>query len=276
MKYFIIALSLSLYTVNHLQAQYYYKDFVSNNQAIKEMELYKKAGIKSVKIKSLEANGEESQDFFCEKKISKDYKKTSLYTRSGNTGKSLMETYFDAQGLLIKTYDSSDIVVSVNQFFYDKNNKLIKTNFASRSNDDDFVNEITEEHIYQFNEDGLPGSMIKIKNKTDSLLILFSKDENNNIAIEKDTKTGAKYYYYYDESNRFTDLVHSNEFKQKMVADYIFEYNNEGLVSQMTTTEEGNDNFIVWKYDYVNGLKVKERIFDKNGELMGKILYEYK
>jgi hypothetical protein len=105
---------------------------------------------------------------------------------------------------------------------------------------------------------------------------LFSIDENNNIAIEKDTKNGSKYYYYYDESNRLTDIVHTNEFKQKLIADYVFEYNDEGQINQMTTTEDGNDNFTVWKYDFENNLKVKERIFDKNGILIGKIIYEYK
>ena len=70
--------------------------------------------------------------------------------------------------------------------------------------------------------------------------------------------------------------MHTNEFKQRLVADYVFEYNEEGKISEMTTTEDGKDNFTVWKYDYENHLKVKERIFDRNGMLMGKIIYEYK
>ena len=187
-----------------------------------------------------------------------------------------METYYNAKGLIVKTYDSSELVVTMNQFFYGNNNAIIKTIFHSKSNDDDFVNEITEEHIYEYSPDGILLSMLKIKNQKDSVLILFSTDEKNNIAVEKETKNGAKYYYYYDESNRFTDLVHTNQFKQKLVADYIFDYNEDGQIDKMTTTEDGNDNFTVWKYDYENGLKVKERIFDKNGILLGKIIYEYK
>jgi hypothetical protein len=46
--------------------------------------------------------------------------------------------------------------------------------------------------------------MIRVKNKYDSTTILFSADENNNISIEKDTKSGSKYYYYYDAKNRLT------------------------------------------------------------------------
>ena len=274
-KYFSLFI-LSVCFGNVLFAQFFYRDLISIAQANEEMAAYKMAGIKNIKIKSLEANGEESEDFFCEKKLSKDFRKSSLYTRTGNQGKSLMESFFNKEGLLYKTYDSSEIVVSRNEFFYDNNKRLSSTLSYSKSNDDDFINEITEAHVYQYNEDGIPISMLRIKNQTDTIVILFSLDENNNVAIEKETKNGSKYYYYYDEDKRLTDVVHTNEFKQRLVADYVFDYNEEGKISEMTTTEDGNDNFTVWKYDYENHLKVKERIFDRNGMLMGKIIYEYK
>ena len=274
-KYFSLFI-LSVCFGNVLFAQFFYRDLISIAQANEEMAAYKKAGIKNIKIKSLEANGEESEDFFCEKKLSKDFRKSSLYTRTGNQGKSLMESFFNKEGLLYKTYDSSEIVVSRNEFFYDNNKRLSSTLSYSKSNDDDFINEITEAHVYQYNEDGIPISMLRIKNQTDTIVMLFSLDENNNVAIEKETKNGSKYYYYYDEDKRLTDVVHTNEFKQRLVADYVFDYNEEGKISEMTTTEDGNDNFTVWKYDYENHLKVKERIFDRNGMLMGKIIYEYK
>ena len=256
-------------------AQYYYKDFIGVKQAAKDMAAYKKAGIHAIKIKSYEANGEESEDFFCEKKISKDYKKASLYTRSGLSGKSLMESFFNEKGLLIKTYDSSEMVVSSNLFEYDEDNRLVKSISTSKSNDDDFLNEITDEHIYNYKDEFMPLSMTRIKNNQDSLTILFSLDESGNIAVEKDTKTAAKFYYYYDQ-NGITDVVHSNEFKNKLIADYIFEYNEAGQISQMTTTEEGDNNYFVWKYNYENNLKMRESIFSKDGMIMGKIEYEYK
>ena len=277
MKTFCLYLTILLISFsNHICAQYYYRDIVSITQANNEMNNYKKAGFKNIKIKSIDPNGEESIDFFCEKKIAKDYRKTSLYTRTGNEGKSLMESFFDKNGLLIKTYDSSDLVVLKNEFVYNEKKMLIKTSSFSRSNDDDFINENLEIHLYHYNDSGLPTNMYRIKNNSDTTMILFSIDENNNIAIEKDTKNGSKYYYYYNESNRLTDIVHTNEFKQKLIADYVFEYNDEGQINQMTTTEDGIDNFTVWKYDFENNLKVKERIFDKNGMLIGKIIYEYK
>jgi hypothetical protein len=119
--------------------------------------------------------------------------------------------------------------------------------------------------------------MIRVKNHTDSTVILFALDEVGNVAIEKDTKSGTKYYYYYDAKKRITDIVQANDLKTGLVPDYIFEYNNSaGLLSQMTTTEEGGNYYFVWKYTYDNGLRIKERCYSKERRLMGSVEYEYK
>jgi hypothetical protein len=266
---------LMLITICNNYAQYYYKDIVSTIQAKKEMESYKSAGIHQMKINSIESNGENSQGFYCEKKITKDYKKTSLYTKSIGTSKSVLISYFNDDNQLIKTYDSSELVISSNEYVYD-NNRLIKITTVSKSSDDDFVNNLKEEHIYIYtNNTDLPERMYRIKNSKDSNLVVFSIDENNHISIEKDTRNASKYYYYYTTSNQISDIVHTNEYKQKLVADYIFEYNSLGQISQMTTTEDGNDNFLVWKYAYDNGLKTMERIYSKDGKMIGKLEYKY-
>ena len=266
---------LMLITICNNYAQYYYKDIVSTIQAKKEMESYKSAGIHQMKINSIESNGENSQGFYCEKKITKDYKKTSLYTKSIGTSKSVLISYFNDDNQLIKTYDSSELVISSNEYVYD-NNRLIKITTVSKSSDDDFVNNLKEEHIYVYtNNTDLPERMYRIKNSKDSNLVVFSIDENNHISIEKDTRNASKYYYYYTTSNQISDIVHTNEYKQKLVADYIFEYNSLGQISQMTTTEDGNDNFLVWKYAYDNGLKTMERIYSKDGKMIGKLEYKY-
>ena len=64
---------------------------------------------------------------------------------------------------------------------------------------------------------------------------------------------------------------------RKIVPEYVFQYNNSaGLLSQMTTTEEGGNYYYVWKYTYDNGLRTKEKCFNKEKRLMGSIEYEYK
>ncbi len=276
MNKLIIGLSLFLAGSGAAQAQYYYKDIVSNKQVIADLASYREARIRTIKIKSFESNGEPSEGFFCEKKVAKDYKKTALYTRSDMSGNSLLESYFNESGKLIKSYDSSSISMSSSEYSYDDAGRLIKIVSISKSNDDDFVNELREEHLYEYNENNQPLKMTLVKNKYDSIAILFSLDENGNVTIEKNTKSGAKYYYYYDAQKRLTDVVHANEYKQGLVADYLFEYNPAGLLSQMTTTEEGGNNYYVWKYTYDNGLRIKERVYSKDRRLMGSIEYEYK
>ncbi|MEP7164052.1 MAG: hypothetical protein ABI741_05115 [Ferruginibacter sp.] len=258
------------------RAQFYYKDIISNNQLLKEMALYKENKVRTVVIKSFEDDGSESDGFLCEKTLSKDYKKTELFTRSNVSGASLFTSWFNNKGQLIRTNDSSVISVTVNNYSYDGQDRIKSILSSVRSFDDDFVNEILEEHIYIYNEKNVPEKMIRVKNKYDSTTIQFLPDEKNNIGIEKDTKNGSKYYYYYDDRSRLTDIAHSNEFKPAVSADYLFEYNSANLLTQMTTTEEGGSYYYIWKYNYSNGLRSTEKCYSKEKRLMGTIEYEYK
>ncbi|HMJ46153.1 MAG TPA: hypothetical protein VK498_02425 [Ferruginibacter sp.] len=257
-------------------AQYYYKDIISNKQLLTEMASYRENKIRTVSIKSFEDDGSPSEGFFCQKKISKDYRKAELFTRSNLSGPSLFTSLFNSNGQVLSTHDSSDISVTNNIYSYDENQRIHSILSSVRSQDDDFVNEILEEHIYYYDAGGQPEKMIRVKNRTDSTIIMFAKDDNNNIAIEKDTKNASKYYYYYDAKNRLTDVVHSNDFKTKLLPDYLFEYNAAGLTSQMTATEEGGNYYFIWKYAYENGLRIREKCYSKEKRLMGTIEYEYK
>jgi hypothetical protein len=271
---FVFVISFLALTI--VNAQYYYKDILSTKQVIAEMAQLKEQKIKTVSLKSFEDDGSPSEGFFCEKRLSKNYSTTKMLTKSFVTGASVFTSSFNNKGLLIQTIDSSEISSSTSVYSYVDNDKIKSIISIVRSSDDDFKNEIKEEHLYEYDEKSLPIKMIRIKNSGDSTIFLFSADEKNNISIEKNTKTGDTYYYYYDTKNRVTDVVRLNQFNQKMLPDYIFEYNNAGLVAQMTTTEEGGSYYFIWKYTYANGLRVKEKCFSKEKRLMGTIEYEYK
>ncbi|RYY50347.1 MAG: hypothetical protein EOO06_04300 [Chitinophagaceae bacterium] len=258
-------------------AQYYYKDIVSSNQLQKEMSRLKENKIRTINIRSFEDDGTPSEGFFAQKKISKDFGKTELLTRSNISAPSLLISNFNNAGQVLSTHDSSEISVTTNAYQYTPDGKISRINSSIRSRDDDFTSEIHEEHIYNYNENGQPEKMVRVKNFRDSTVILFATDEHGNVAIEKDTRTGSKYYYYYDAKNRLTDVVQENDLKLRMHPDYIFEYNNSaGNMSQMTTTEEGGSYYYVWKYTYDNGLRVREKCYNKERKLMGTIEYEYK
>lgn len=258
-------------------AQYFYKDIVSNKQLLNDMAAYKENKIKTINIISVETNGMPSEGFFCQKKFNRDYTKSELFTRADMASASMLTSTFNKKGLLERTHDSSDIAVTTNRYSYDENDRIVSIFSSIRSQDDDFLTEIVEEHIYSYSQSGIPEQMIRVKNRTDSTLILFAADDNNQVAIEKDTKSGTKFYYYYDAKNRLTDIVQENEFKPRLKPDYIFEYNNaSGKMSAMTTTEEGVNDFYVWRYTYDGNLRIKEKCYNRAKQLLGSIEYQYK
>ncbi|MFT3911186.1 MAG: hypothetical protein QM737_17330 [Ferruginibacter sp.] len=265
-------------------AQYYYKDIISNKQISADMATYKSKKIHSIKLKSFEEDGSESDGFLCEKTISRDYSTVELFTRTNISAISLFISVFNDKMQLINSTDSSNISSTHTYYTYDQQGRLKKVETVVRSNDDDFTNEIIEEHIYTYNDAGHPMYMMRVKDKRDSTKILFSLDEKNNVAIEKDTKTARKFFYYYDAKNRITDIAHTNEFRQNTVADYVFEYDAGGMLKQMTVTEEGvcpdrqdvEPIYTIWRYVNEDGLRQKEGLFTQNGKLLGSIEYEYK
>jgi YD repeat-containing protein len=257
-------------------AQYYYKDLVSNKQLIAEMAMLKEQNIRTVILSSFEDDGKPSEGFFGERKINKKFTQVQTRTKSYVTAASEFVSEFDAKGLLTHTTDSSEIASSNAYFSYYDNGTLKSIVTINRSSDDDFKNEIKEEHFYEYNANGNPAKMLRIKNNTDTTIITFAYDEAGNVSIEKNTKNGDTYYYYYDAKKRITDVVRLNPNSQKMLPDYMFEYNTSGQITQMTTTEEGGSYYFVWRYTYENGLRIREKCFSKERRLMGSIEYAYK
>src|SRR5258706_15583130 len=115
---FTLLFSFVLFTKS-LQAQYYYKDILSNKQLVADMAILKQQKIRTVVVHSFEPDDQPSEGFFCEKKISKDYRKIVTYSKSAETNKSILTTYFNEKGLLIKTVDSSELNTSSSDFVYD-------------------------------------------------------------------------------------------------------------------------------------------------------------
>ena len=259
------------------KSQYLFQELMSIEQACNERTQLIQKNFRKVKVISFEEDGEESKRFFCEKKFDKTHSNYKLYTRSGDGGKSIMTGFFNELGKLSKTIDSSETVVRICNITYDENNRIAQTNTVSRSKDEDFVIELKEVHQYGYENSSSkhPLSMLKIKQDKDSSRIIFQFDEKGNIAIEKNANTGAKYYFYYDEKNQITDIVHQSEYKVDMVPDYIFEYDDNGNLIRTTTAAAGNSSPVNWIYTYTNGLKTKEEIRASNGEWLGKFEYQY-
>ena len=259
------------------RAQYYYKDILSNKVAANERIALKDQKIRKIKVHSFEGNGEVSPGFFCEKEIGKDYRKIETYTRSNISGKSLMTSYYNDKDQLVRASDSSDLSVSTSTFEYDEKGNISRIISRSHSNDDDFSTQLIEEHQYVYDNNNRPVKMLRTRNGKDSAWILFKVDEHGIVIdVIDETKDGKHYYYYYNDKNRLTDIVKFNLVRNKLVPDFMFEYNSDGQVTQMVAVEEGVSNdYYTWKYTYNDGLRIIEKCFSKEKILLGYFEYEY-
>jgi YD repeat-containing protein len=264
--------------VEMVQAQYYYKDIVAPKQSATERLLLQEQKIRTIKVHSFEGDRTESPGFFCEKQMSKDYRRIATYTKTTIQGKSLLTAYFNAEGQLIKSVDTSEIAASTTTYQYNEQGNLVLISISSHSSDDDFTTTLTETRSYTYDKRNRPIQMKRIKNGRDSVLIDFVQDEKGNITDEiLPGKNGVHYYYYYDDKNRLTDIVRFNVVQNKLLPDFVFEYNSQHLVTKMVTVEEGAINdYYTWEYIYNDeGLKIIEKCFSKERILMGYVEYEY-
>lgn len=258
-----------------VNAQYYYSDIAGTKQTNQQYKLLRSFQIKRINAISIESN-QPAKDFLLEQTITDDGRQ--IITHSASVGN--MESYFISNYInnkVNKTVDSGNNAINTVIYEYDNGGKLLSTNAASKDFDGTFTNK--EQHIWSYNGKGFPEKMIKIKNLSDTTFITFTTDTADNVAEEKWTKnnrTFETYYYYYNLKKQLTDIVRYSRKAKAMLPDYIFEYDNKGHVTQMTQTQGGSANYLIWKYVYnENGMKEKEVVFNKQKEMLGRIEYKY-
>lgn len=257
-------------------SQYYFKDIVATRQATAQLAKLKEQKVRSVRLESFEADGEPTEGFEGSQTVGSDY--LQLITRlTSITGvASVLTSYFDPGGMLIKTVDTTDGSRSTGEYFYDANKSIQRiTNFSVSTGQ---ATE-KEEHIWSYNADGQPLRMLRIKNERDTTLISFALDSAGNVAEENSLRGSSRLpsiYYYYDGEKRLTDIVTFNEKARRLLPMYIFEYNSQGAIASSMIVPEGSDNYQKWYYTYDEaGLKSSEKCFDKRRQLLGRVEYRY-
>ncbi|HMG81645.1 MAG TPA: hypothetical protein VK559_01290 [Ferruginibacter sp.] len=275
-KLFIAAILLLTLQYSSV-AQYYYKDILGTQQVMAERKALQEQKKRTVTVNSFESDGTASVGFFCVKKISKDYRKIETYTKSLATGRSIVTSFFDKTGLLLRTTDSSETNFSSIDYTYDNKKNITVITSLSKSSDYDFVNSLVEVRQYTYNDKSLPIKMTLTRNNKDSLEVDFSVDDSGHVSEEQEVAVyGKHYYYYYDDNNMITDIVRYNLVKQKVVPDFLFEYNDAGQMVQMIATEEGvSGNYYLWKYTYNGKLRTEDKCYSKDKQLQGYFQYEY-
>ena len=274
-KYTIILL-LTLTASSNLCAQYYYNDIVNNKQVLAEFATLKAKKINGVKVISMEATGEATEGFTCQKKINRDFTEVEIYTSTDESYPNTFISYFSKTGLLQRTVDSSEAGATTIDYTYDAAGRLVSVNSSKRFATEDDAGIVLEKHLYNYDAAGILQQLMLVKNNRDTTLFLFEADESGNILIEKNAKAAEVYYYYYDAKNRLTDIVHRYSYQKNLFSEYAFEYNEAGQLAKMITSEKEGAYYFTWRYDYEDGLRLNERCYSKEGRIMGSVEYKYK
>jgi YD repeat-containing protein len=214
--------------------------------------------------------------FFVKKKINKNYSQSEMISKSYITGQSLLVTDYNADGLVIKTTNSTSTTNNITQYEYDGKGRLTRLHTITSADADSI--QITETHEYTYNDEGKPVKMLRKKNNQLLSTITFVTDDKGNIVEEnvEGNSSDKKYFYYYDDKNHLTDVVHYNELAKRLLPDYMFEYNALDEPKQMISIDESGRNYFIWKYAY-NDKKLPEiqKCYSKEKRLLGTIEYEY-
>jgi hypothetical protein len=259
-----------------VHSQYYYNDIVANTLSNQQFKLLKQARVKTIKAISYEPSGEVTQGFSIEQEVSPDFRKTVTNTAlQEGTKSTLTVTYENTR--VKKSVDVNHKVETTNTFTY--NDKGLPTTISSNTSDTAVQINSSEVHIWTYNANNIPESLLKIKNKVDTTFIEFVYDEKGNIGEEhwkRKDKIFETYYYYYNNKNQVTDIVRFNTRAKQMLPDFLYEYDDKGRINKMTQVTNGGGNYLVWTYTYnEKGLKESEVCYNKQKQLIGKIEYGY-
>jgi len=290
----ILALFSFLYSLAS-QGQYYYNDIIGTLETNRQMKAYLVNKVKTVSVTGTDQRGAKTAEFseFQEVKENGTVLKTSSFN---NLNKTVIYSKFDNQGRLIRTTDSSTAVESSTTYEYDARDRITRVQNTTKDPANDFSQ--AENHLWIYNAAGQPERMWRILNNTDSIEIRFTPDEQGNPGDERVFKKGVEttqyysyfdedkklkfaqtgvIYYYYDDQNRLSDVVRFNLKANRLLPDFMFEYDEKNRVIQkITTTANLKLGYLIWRYIFdEKGLKTKEALFNNEKQLTGKIEYSY-
>jgi len=265
-----------LFISYYSNAQFYYNDVFNLKVSNKIYSNLIKNNIREISAVSTERDGTPTKGFAYLKSIKDNGNRATTHTELETGGVTDdVDTYVN--GLLTRSEDSADNVLTTVEYTYDADGKLLTV--QTQTDDTAMSTHSTELHkwFYTGNE---PDSMIRIKDKTDSTVVRLKKDDHNNVAEElwiKKRRVIEHYFYYYNSNNQLTDIVRFNNKAQQMLPDFLFEYDANAMLSQLTQIPQGSSDYVIWQYIYdERGLKTKDVLFDKRQQLLGTVTYTYR
>jgi hypothetical protein len=269
-----------------LHAQYYYNDIIATKETNGRMKAYIAAHVQSVTAAGYDPRGAKTADFNEWQDVQANGSTLKITTRNGQ---SISRTYyrFDNKTRLISARDSATDIETITIYTYDANDNLVNIKATTKDAFHDF--DQTKERQWQY-KNGKPEKLLLIVNGNDSMEYTLTLDEHKNVADEMITHRGGtrnkldyaydpnKIYYFYDDQNRLTDITRYNIKADKLLPDFMFEYDDSNRVIQKITVMANSrtSDYLVWRYGFnEQGLKTKDVLYDRAKELKGKIEYSY-
>lgn len=272
MRIFFLFLLITCYSF--VNGQFYYSDLMGLQQTQKNYEILRKNRIKEISGTGTAAEGAVKIQTLIE--VPTDGKRIVKSISENNRTKELVKQYFE-MGRLKKIIIHNPGVKTAIEYQY--NGKGLLSYLASTVKDSSSGSSITETHHWEYNNNGSPKKMIKKTTGMDSLSVEFLTDSIGLVLEEgwfkKDKKIETFYYYYLPE-NRLSDIVKFNTKAQKLLPDFVFEYDQKGQLTKMIQVGNNGRNITYWDYSYFsNGLRETEIARDRNKNLIISTQYQF-
>lgn len=259
-----------------VQSQYYYNDILLRQTAAANHSRLVQNRITSITATGYDGDNIANDNFSYEKMIKKNGAEIFTVTLMPASGKTYSREYYELASLQ-KSVDSSEKIVTTTQFTYNTNNlpASIQMNY-----DDAFMDiHAKEQHLWMY-QDKTPERMYRIKDNSDTMLVLFTADATGKVieeAWQRDGREVERYYYYYNDNNQLSDIVRFNILGKRLLPDFTFDYNSAGDIINMRQIIAGGTDYNSWLYTFdERGLKQSEKFYNKQSQLIGMILYSYK
>lgn len=265
----------TLFIGNSLCGQFYLNDIIGLKVSQEKYQLMRKNKIKKITANSIEADGSTTKGFLLSQELQTDGKK--MVSTIANLSSPLEKiTNIYELSKLKRTFVNRASIETKTDYNYNENGLLNKV--MSTTIDSVQKTPISETHLWQYQANGIPNRMIKLADGMDTVLVEFVADSTGLIIEEYWFKKGKKIesYYYYYSNNQLTDVVRFNLKANRLIPDYVYEYNQQNQLINMIQVSFNGSAVVHWTYTYhANGLRDTETARDKEKNIIAKIIYNF-
>ncbi len=265
--------------VSPARAQYYYQDIYGTRQTNEELQGYARLGLRQMTIRSFDARHTLQDNFRCERQFMPGYRQVITHTAAAVAGASVTRSFFDDQGRVTMSVDSSARSLNTTRYHYDAEGRPDTLYFVARSAGGSDSLTLEEVHIYQYGPGGAPLRMNRLRQGLPPASVVFETDSAGRVSKESpEGGSGAQpaYYYHHDAQGRLTDVFHYDRRNGKMQPDLLFDYDDQGRLKEKTTVTMNTGGYLLWEYRYDSkGLIAGQTCYGKSHALQGSLEYNY-